>query len=102
MVIRIVGELPSLEGHVIDGSRITPEMSHEERHDRAVAIQRYEPQPGMIVGFVSDAHEGVFTHRGESVHAHAILWDEGITVHIDGMTIPPGTVVEVGLAADSM
>ncbi len=101
LVFRVQGDLPGVDGHVIDGSRITADMSHEQRHDNAVTVVRYVPQPGVIFGFVSDAHQGVFTHKGQSVHAHAVLLVDGITSHVDAVTFPVGTVVELGIGAVS-
>ena len=97
LTVRISGTLPTLTGHVIDGSRITPEMSHAERHEHAVTGEVFASQPGVVVAFVSDSHQGAFTHRGESIHAHAVLAAEGITVHVDDLLLPPGTVAEIGL-----
>jgi len=98
IVFRVVGDLPEFEGHVIDGSQVTSAMSHDERHEKAVIRKQFASQSGTLVGFVSTEHEGVFTHKGESIHVHAALEGSGATIHVDSGELPTGTTIELGLA----
>ena len=79
----------TIEGHVVDGRKLEPGSDHAA-HRRASVRVGTESEPAVAVGFASRSHEGVFTHRGESLHVHALLPERGLTVHVDSMQLEPG------------
>lgn len=87
---------PRLALHVVDGSKLQPGASHAEHRRAGVAVTR-EGQRAELIGFWSSRHEGVFTHRGERAHVHAVLLGEDgapeLTGHLDDATIPAGATL---------
>lgn len=79
----------TIEGHVVDGSKLEPGADHAA-HRRAGIRLEAEREPILALGFASHSHEGVFTHRGERVHVHAVLPERGVSVHVDSMHLEPG------------
>jgi acetolactate decarboxylase len=79
----------AIEGHVVDGRKLDPRSDLAAHHAAGVRVHA-EGEPVIVVGFASRAHEGVFTHRGETVHAHAVLPRRGLTVHLWEMRVEPG------------
>lgn len=84
---------PRLLLHVVDGSKLAPGASHAEHRDAGVSVAR-EGQAAHLVGFWSLRHEGVFTHRGQRSHVHAVLLradgSPELTGHLDEAVIPAG------------
>lgn len=81
-VFRIVGDFETIKYHII--SKPEAEMEHDhEAHDRAkrhFTLQRIE---GEVVGFYSQSHEGIFTHRGNYIHAHFVDAGKTTTGHLE-------------------
>ena len=85
---------PSLKIHVIDGKRVEPGASHEEHRKGAVTLAPRNV-PATLVGFYSDSHQGVFTHRGQRAHIHAVIAHPLATGHVDGVEIPVGAILKL-------
>jgi hypothetical protein len=51
--------------------------------------------PATLIGFYSTSHEGIFTHRGQTTHVHAVLADPLVTGHVDAAVIPRGAIVKL-------
>lgn len=85
-----------LELHVVDGAKLAPGASHADHRDAGVIVVR-EGQAADLIGFWSRQHEGVFTHRGQRAHVHAVLLREDgspeLTGHLDDARIPAGTTL---------
>lgn len=56
-----------------------------------------ENQQATIVGFYSALTQGIYTHPGESWHLHAVIKDENVGAHVDG--IASGSNVTLKLPA---
>lgn len=56
-----------------------------EDHKSAAKTYRNSGQ-FELVGFYSTSHEGVFTHRGQSLHLHYIGPDRTFTGHLDALS----------------
>ena len=80
----VEGTLTVLDWHVVDGP-------HE--HGAPSGLVRHTPGRALVVGFYSTAHEGVFTHMGESIHAH--VWIDDATGHVDQMAFAAGATLRI-------
>jgi len=43
-----------------------------------------------LIGFWSDRHQGIFTHKGTHVHVHGRTGDGKLSGHVDGVTFVSG------------
>jgi acetolactate decarboxylase len=85
--VRIDGPVAMLEWHVLDGSK--PAINHSE-HTRSAVRGVIELADARLIGFFSNAHQGVFTHAGARSHFHALIEDQHVSGHVDGMVLKPG------------
>ncbi len=92
--LRIEGPVANLKWHVLDGSKATgePMKSHKD-HMRMAVTGTVAQTEGKLVGFFSKKHYGVFTHMGSNSHLHVVLAKEGISGHVDGVTLKKGAVL---------
>jgi acetolactate decarboxylase len=79
--------------HVIDGSRLEGGGGSHEQHREAAIVHTAPESEMLLVGFFSNAHQGVFTHRDSRTHVHAIDLPSGSSGHLDAGTILPGARV---------
>jgi acetolactate decarboxylase len=86
--------MANLKWHVLDGSKATgqPGGSHMD-HMRMAVTGTVAQTEGRLVGFFSKTHHGVFTHMGSNSHLHAVLAKEGVSGHVDGVTLKKGAVL---------
>ncbi len=80
---QIIGDGGSLDWHVINAPAAT-----ERNHDayKASGLSgNISNKEVSILGFYSEAHEGVFTHHGSYLHMHFIDNAEQTMGHIDGL-----------------
>ena len=89
---RVEGRLLDLSWHVLDGSRLPPTATHDERMHAALRGTAPSAE-GSALGFYSTEHVGVFTHMGRRSHVHAWLPAEGIMGHCDQVGIAAGSVL---------
>ena len=97
----IDGVATSLDMHVING--FCPHGSGEVTVGREpLRIMLAEPTPVSIIGFYAEGAQGILTHHGTSIHAHALLdAPEGrMTGHIDSVEVADHAVLR--LPANSM
>ncbi len=52
-------------------------------------------QKATIVGFYSANNQGIYTHPGESWHLHAVLKNEGIGAHVDGVDVQKSAILKL-------
>lgn len=92
--LRIEGPIANVKWHVLDGSKASgqPMRSHED-HMRMAVTGTVAQTEGTLVGFFSKKHHGVFTHMGSNSHLHVVLAKEGISGHVDGITLKKGAVL---------
>jgi acetolactate decarboxylase len=68
-VFRITGNFDAIDYHII--SKPLSETTHNhELHDQAKKHFSLQNISGQLLGFYSQHHEGVFTHRGHYIHTH--------------------------------
>jgi acetolactate decarboxylase len=95
----VEGDVSDLEWHVIDGARLPAGASSHESH-RAAAVRGHASQAAaLLVGFFSRADQGVFTHMGAWTHVHCVVSAPLASGHVDGVTLPAGTLVRFPAAA---
>ncbi len=87
------GEFEDLEWHVIDGRRLTSGGTSHQDHQSAAVKGRRDRASATLVGFYSQADQGVFTHMGSQTHVHCVLDDPLVTGHVDHVAIRAGTTV---------
>jgi acetolactate decarboxylase len=92
--LRVEGPIANVKWHVLDGSKATaqPAKSHED-HMRMAVTGTVPQTEGTVVGFFSKQHHGVFTHMGSNSHLHVVLAKEGISGHVDGITLKKGAAL---------
>jgi alpha-acetolactate decarboxylase len=78
----IKGNVSKLNWHIVNGNT---GGSHES-HVSSGYQGKLENSEVEIVGFYSEAHQGVFTHRGQFSHSH-FKTKEGAAGHVDGLVI---------------
>jgi acetolactate decarboxylase len=88
----IEGSFAGLEWHVVDGRKLATTSTHEQ-HAAAAARGSVGRSTGALVGFFSTRHQGVFTHMSKKTHFHAVLPNENVSGHVDGVTILPGATL---------
>lgn len=92
----IEGQAASFDMHVING--FCPHSGIEAAADREPwRLTLSEATPATIVGFFAKDSEGVLTHHGTAMHAHALLARDGgwATGHIDSISIEAGATLRV-------
>lgn len=98
---RVEGGVASLDMHVVNG--FCPhgggELSEANQPWRFAGAP---PARTSIVGFFASGAEGVMTHHGTAIHAHAIFeTDAGmVTGHVDAMRLAPGAVLLLPVAGE--
>lgn len=82
---RLRAEWERLDFHIIMRDTAETEHAHEAH---AAAKMKFSERQGDydLVGFFSRRHEGVFTHKGQYIHVHAISADRRETGHLDGIS----------------
>jgi alpha-acetolactate decarboxylase len=78
----IKGNVSKLNWHIVNGNN---GGSHES-HATSGYQGELENNEVEILGFYSEAHQGVFTHRGQFSHSH-FKTKEGAAGHVDGLVI---------------
>ena len=74
--------------HVVNGSS-------GGNHKEGGVKGEMEDEYVTIVGFYSENHEGVFTHRGSSTHAHVLNEKRTMSGHLDFLELGKGMVLKV-------
>ncbi len=78
----IVGAAPRVDWHVIDWAEGDTLHTHE-RHKASGLHGRLEHQAVNLLGFYSDQHQGIFTHRGSNMHLHVKTAGGDFAAHVD-------------------
>lgn len=85
----VEGPLRDVAWHVVDGRKLRPGASHREHAAAGVQGQRAQAT-GVLVGFYSTRHHGIFTHHDSDAHVHVVLPEENASGHLDGVTVGRG------------
>lgn len=87
--VQVRGGFRDLRWHVVDGKKLTPGAGHTD-HVRASVSGALPAAEGVLVGFFSKHHHGVFTHMGSNTHFHVVLPERPLMGHVDGVTLARG------------
>ena len=79
---RLEGQAISVDWHVIDWE-VGDTVHTHKKHRRSGLHGRITEKPVEIVGFYSNSHHGIFTHKHTNMHAHVKTTDNKISGHID-------------------
>ncbi len=91
-LFRVEGEFSRVKLHVL--AKPAQEMEHNhELHEKAKRYFHYQDISGELVGFYSEKHAGVFTHRGHFTHIHFIDASKEIMGHLDDIAFNGEVVV---------
>jgi alpha-acetolactate decarboxylase len=90
----VEGELEGVEWHVLNGSKRSVGAGHDD-HMRDATKGIIRAQSGLLVGFFSKQHEGVFTHMGRRTHLHVLTANHAIMGHADRAGIRAGGVLKL-------
>ena len=86
------GKALSVHWHVIDWKEGDREHTHE-KHKNAGASGIAPQAEATILGFYSNKHHRIWTHHDTNMHLHAYLAKEGLSVHVDGLSLQPGSTL---------
>ena len=88
----IEGTMLELDLHVINGS--CPRACRPTAATQPWRWSAQSPVEAIVVGVHASGRQGVMTHHGSSIHAHAILRLDGqlITGHIDRLRVGPASL----------
>ncbi len=87
----IKGKITKAGYHII--SKPAGELEHSHDLHKAAKVNfEVEEEEVTFVGFYSQVHQGVFTHRGDFIHIHIILPNGNITGHLDEITAKANTL----------
>ena len=92
-VFLVRGQFSSVRWHIIDGSRLEGSGSSHEDHLKASVRREAHDVRGLLVGFYSQGHHGVFTHMGSNTHVHWVTEQPLSSGHVDDVVIPEGVTV---------
>lgn len=84
------GPLQDLAWHVVDGRKLQSGPSSHQAHAAAGVQGQRASTTGVLVGFYSSQHHGIFTHHDSDTHVHVVLAEENASGHVDGVTVGRG------------
>lgn len=86
LIIHVInGQDPKFSGH--GGQAKLFRQAKEERNN----------QKATVVGFYSASNQGIYTHPGESWHLHAVIREENIGAHVDGISTNENIILKLPL-----
>ena len=85
---RVTGRVQKLALHIVN--RQGREAKGHEAHDKIKVVLPVEDADVELLGFWSDQHEGIFTHRGSHVHVHGRTVDDKLSGHVDEVVFATG------------
>jgi len=88
----IGGAFTKVDWHVLDGGKLPPTASHDERMAAAIHGSATNAT-GRALGFYSDKDTGTFTHMGTRTHVHVLLPAAGIMGHADHVAVAAGSIL---------
>jgi len=86
----VEGIVSEVAWHVLAGRKISAGGGHHADHLRDAASGTIREAPGLLVGFFSKHHQGVFTHMGQRSHLHVLTADGRIMGHADHAGVRAG------------
>ena len=83
---RIIGNFEKVDFHIISKPKKEKEHNHE-LHDKAKKRFSLTNTSGELLGFYSQNHIGVFTHKGHFIHTHFIDNQKKNMGHLDDIIL---------------
>jgi acetolactate decarboxylase len=93
----IKGKARMVRFHVLSKRDANQPDGTTDQHERAKVVFSLVSQPVEILGFYSEHHQGVFTHRGSFVHLHVKMPDETKVGHVEILEMEPDSVLYLPL-----
>ncbi len=87
----VKGSASKLSWHIVNGSH-GAKATHED-HATTGFNREWNDTEIEILGFYSESHQGVMTHRGEDSHLHFKALDESAAGHVDDVQIKKGSLL---------
>jgi len=95
LIFQIEGTVKSLTWHVInwaDGDTV-----HTYKKHKASGLHgTIQDEPVTILGFYSQNHRGILTHKNSNLHLHFLTADKRLAGHIDDLVLRKG-VLKIGV-----
>jgi acetolactate decarboxylase len=87
---RITATVADLTTHVV-----TPRSADVAGYQpgRNQANYSYKNISGELLGFYSEKHQGIYTHKDSYIHVHFVSKDRTVMGHVDKMAMPEGTLI---------
>lgn len=83
---RVKGHFDAVAYHII--SKPLDEIEHNhELHIQAKKHFQLSHTPGELIGFYSQHHEGIFTHKGSFIHTHFLTGNQKHAGHLEDISI---------------
>jgi acetolactate decarboxylase len=76
----------NVDWHVVDWAEGDAVHTHA-KHKASGLHGKLEQQPVEILGFYSEQHRGIFTHRDSNAHLHVKTVAGGLAAHVDGLKL---------------
>ena len=92
-VFLVMGRAKSALFHVLNKIDDLPPDGTTHQHEKAKVKFKLFDQPVEILGFYSEHHQGVFTHRDSFVHLHLKTLDSKQAGHLETFELEPGSTV---------
>jgi len=89
------GHFRDMQWHVIDGTKRKGGGTTPEDHFAGSIRASIPSAEATLVGFYSEADQGIFTHRGLNTHMHCVFTSPPSTGHVDHVVVPAGTVLKL-------
>ena len=84
VVFMLKGWVKSLSWHVIDWPAADSIHTHK-KHKEAGLHGKIEDRDVTIVGFYTNNHQGIITHRNSTLHLHFVTEDKKLAGHVDNL-----------------
>lgn len=88
---RLQGIVAGLDWHVINWDKNDNDHSHN-KHKEAGVRGELKDQWVEVIGFVSNHHQGIFTHRNSTLHMHFRVEDNSLAGHVDALELDRGEI----------
>ena len=88
------GNFKQVDWHVIDWADGDTEHSHE-KHITSGLHQRLTNTPGLVLGFYSSSHQGIFTHHSSKMHLHIRSLEGDFAAHLDDLILDDDVVLKL-------
>jgi len=88
------GKVQIVDWHVIDWEPKDRDHTHE-KHKNSGLKGRLQDSDVELLGFYSEKHQGIFTHRGSFMHLHLHAKTPLLSAHVDDLTVGKGMIVKL-------